>query len=196
MFTREHDQLESPKVWLSHDEADQLIQTPESSGRKIAFSLGVRCGLRSAEILDVTPDDIRDTDVVGAMLKVVEGKGDKTRQTPIPETLKAQIETADEYRDEPSDEPIISVSTTQSLRNWIGDVGETLADETGNDEWESLSMHDLRRTWATHLVNKDVDPLVVCQWGGWEDLETFLDHYKGVYSPDAQKRERDKVDWL
>jgi hypothetical protein len=34
---------------------------------------------------------------------------------------------------------------------------------------------DLRRTWATALAREDVDPLLVCDWGGWNDLETFFD---------------------
>lgn len=57
-------------------------------------------------------------------------------------------------------------------------------------------MHDLRRTWATNLRSADVDPLMACDWDGWNDLETFLDHYQGRFSPEAQKREREKVDWL
>jgi len=196
MFTKEHEKRDDDKVWLSAEETDTLIEAADSTEREIALALGARCGLRSAEVLDVTPADISETDVIGSMLKVVDGKGGKTRQTPIPTKLKAQIETVDEYRDEPSNEPVVSVSTTQSLRNWIQDTAETVAEETGNDEWLQLSFHDLRRTWATHLVSQDVDPLVVCDWGGWQDLETFLDHYKGQYSPDAQKREREKVDFL
>ena len=196
MFTREHDQRDDVKVWLSDDETEQLIEAADTTEREVAISLGVRCGLRSAEVLDVAPADITETDVVGSMLKVVDGKGGKTRQTPIPTTVKTQIETANEYRDAGDDEPIVSVSTTQSLRNWIQDTAETIATETDNDDWLQLSFHDLRRTWATHLVSKDVDPLVICDWGGWQDLETFLDHYKGQYSPDAQRRERDKVSWL
>lgn len=196
MFTREHNKREDPKVWLSQDETEQLIEAAEGTEKTIAISLGVRCGLRSAEVLEVAPSHISETDVVGAMLKVPNGKGNKMRQTPIPSTLKAQIETADEYRDEGSDEPIVSVSTTQSLRNWIDSTAKKLAEDTGNDEWEYLSFHDLRRTWATHLVSEDVDPLVVCDFGGWNDLETFLDHYKGTYSPEAIKREREKVSFL
>ena len=196
MFTREHDQRDDVKVWLSDDETEQLIEAADTTEREVAISLGVRCGLRSAEVLDVTPNDVTETDVVGYMLKIRNGKGDKPRQTPIPTTVKTQIETANEYRDAGDDEPIVSVSTTQSLRNWIQDTAETIATETDNDDWLQLSFHDLRRTWATHLVSKDVDPLVICDWGGWQDLETFLDHYKGQYSPDAQRRERDKVSWL
>jgi integrase len=196
MFTREHEERDDPKVWLSNDETEQLLDAAETTERQVALALGVRCGLRSAEVLDVSPADVSHTDVIGSMLKVRDGKGSKPRQTPIPETTKAQIQTANEYRDEGDDEPIVSVSTTQSLRNWIQDTAETVADDTGNDEWLQLSFHDLRRTWATHLVSQDVDPLVVCDWGGWQDLETFLDHYKGQYSPDAQRREREKVNWL
>ena len=46
------------------------------------------------------------------------------------------------------------------------------------------------------LASEDVDSLLVCDWGGWNDLETFLDHYRGTFSPEAQKRARDGVAWL
>lgn len=46
------------------------------------------------------------------------------------------------------------------------------------------------RTWATLLASADVDPMVAIEWGGWNDLQTFLDHYQGKYSPETRKRER------
>lgn len=183
------------KVWLSIDETEQLLDEPDEMERTIAFELAVRCGLRSGEILDVTPNDVIDTNA-GDMIKVPDGKGDEYRETPLPSTLKRQIETVDEMRDAGSGEPIVSVTTTQSLRNWIQDAREALAESTGDERWSHVSMHDLRRTWATQVAQNDVDPLIVCDWGGWTDLETFLDHYRGSYSPEAQRRERSKVDWL
>ena len=42
----------------------------------------------------------------------------------------------------------------------------------------------------------DADPLPVRDWGGWDDLEAFREHYRGTYSPEARQRERAKVDWL
>lgn len=191
----DHDDTDGKKVWLSIDETDELLNEPDSMERSIAFELAVRCGLRSAEVLEVAPDDVIETDA-GDMLKVPDGKGDKYRETPLPSTLKRQIQTVAEMREESSDEPIISVTTTQSLRNWIKSSRETLADETDDDRWNYLSMHDLRRSWATQVAENDVDPLVVCQWGGWNDLDTFLEHYRGTYSPEAQRRERNKVNWL
>jgi hypothetical protein len=34
------------------------------------------------------------------------------------------------------------------------------------------------------------------EWGGWEDWETFRDHYLAEFSPEALRRERGKVSWL
>jgi hypothetical protein len=36
----------------------------------------------------------------------------------------------------------------------------------------------------------------VCDWGGWEGIELFLEHYRGSYSPEVQRRELQKVEWL
>ena len=94
------------------------------------------------------------------------------------------------------DSPVLSVSSTRTLRRWVQDVGSDMADKTGDSGWLDLSTHDLRRTWGTNLSEHDVDPLLALEWGGWNDLETFLDHYKGAYSPEAQERNRQKVPWL
>jgi len=67
---------------------------------------------------------------------------------------------------------------------------------TNDPGWSYVGMHDLRRTWATSLRSADIDAVVVCDWGGWDDLDTFLNHYRGTYSPEAQRREREKVSWL
>ena len=190
-----HENHDGMQVWLSEDDVDQLLDAAKDTERRIAFALGCKCGLRSAEILDVSPDDLVDSDV-GHMLIIEDGKGGKYRETPISNQLVTQIETIDDYRDESSDSPILSVENTNSLRYWIKRTREQLAEETGDDRWNYVSMHDLRRTWATSLASKDVDPLIVCDWGGWNDLDTFLDHYRGTYSPDAQRREREKVDWF
>jgi len=55
-------------------------------------------------------------------------------------------------------------------------------------------MHDLRRTWATSLKGAEVDAMLVCDWGGWN--HPFLEHYRGKFSPEAQLKQRAKVDWL
>lgn len=201
MFTQDHDGKDGKKVWLGTEEVDQLLTQPENETKRIAYALGVRCGLRSEEITDVRPADIVDSDA-GKFLIVRDGKGSKYREAPIPPELANTIRTAAEYRPEDKDEPVVtsqssnSGATTRTLRRWIEADREALAAETGDERWEYLTMHDLRRTWATQLKGANVDSLLVCDWGGWEDLETFLDHYRGTYAPDVQAREREKVSWL
>ena len=196
MHRQPHEARDDRKVWLSASEVEQFLDVSDTT-RRIAFGLGLRSGLRSQEIVGVTPDDVADGPQ-GAMVRVREAiaKGDKYRETPVPPSLATTIRTVDDVREEPSDAPLVDVST-RTLRRWVAARGTELAEMTGDDGWRDVTAHDFRRTWATLLAGNDgVDALLVCQWGGWEDLETFLEHYHGSHSPEVQRRARESVDWL
>jgi integrase len=195
MNLRNHEDDDGKKVWLSPDEVDQLLDAADGTQQRVAFGLGAKCGLRSFEVLDVSPQDVVETEA-GDMLRVWHGKGDKFRETPMPSDLATTIRTVGDVRDAPADEPIVETDHTRTLRRWIESAREQLLDETGDEGWRFLSTHDLRRTWATALADREVDPLLVLEWGGWNDLDTFLEHYRGTYSPAAQRRAREKVEWL
>ena len=93
-----------------------------------------------------------------------------------------------------SETPLVDRSTRWVQRH-LNDVVGALA-EQGDEMWQYVTPHDLRRTWAT-LLSADIDdPLLIMDFGGWEDIETFLEHYRGSYSPAVQRRELSKVDWL
>jgi len=200
MNLREHEQRDGYKVWLSSDELELLIDTAPNASAAIAFGLGGRCGLRSQEVADVTPKDIKQTDA-GPIVRVV-GKRDKYREAWLPESLMTQITTAAAFRDEADHFPIVQATgdsikvSTRTLRRWIADAAAELVTQTDDDAWAQVSFHDLRRSWATNLAAAGVDPILVLDVGGWNDLETFLDHYRGSYSPEAHRRERKKVEWL
>lgn len=196
MNLEQHKERGDMKVWLSQDEIDLLLQQyTDDPEREIALSLGVRCGLRSHEVLDVAPSHVHDTEA-GMMLRIWHGKGDKMRETPMPENLATTIRAIDNFRNEDSDNAILSITSTRSLRRWVRNAAEACYEETGDEGWNHLSFHDLRATWATQLRGADADAMVVCDWGGWNDLETFLDHYRGTSTPESQRREREKVEWL
>jgi integrase len=146
------------------------------------------------ETLNVAPGHVVETDA-GHMLRVCAGKGDEYRETPVPPGIAARIQTIDDIREAPSDEQLLDCST-RTLRRWVSSIAEQLAESEEDEGWTYLSYHDLRRTWATNLGAQEVDPLIMLDWGGWNDLDTFLDHYRGIYSPEAQQREREKVEWL
>jgi len=195
MNLKQHKSRDDMKVWLSESEVEQLLEATADTKQRIALALGVRCGLRSHEVLDVAPEDVVDTDA-GTMLRVWHGKGDKFRETPVPRDLATTISTVDDFRSESSDVSLVDLTSTRSLRRWVKRPARQLEEETGDEGWSYLSFHDLRRTWATSLAGADVDPMLVLDWGGWNDLETFLEHYRGSYSPEVQRQQREKVDWL
>lgn len=200
MNLRDYDEKDGKKVWLSDGEVEVFLGAADHTEQRIAFALGARCGLRSHEIVAASPQDLVESigdgdDDAGAYLRVWHGKGDKYRETPVPPSLVTTIETIADVREEPADAPLVDV-TTRTVRRWVAGAGEQLKDETDDPGWSFLGPHDLRRTWGTALINAGVDPMLVMDWGGWEDIETFKDAYFGVFNPQAMARERAKVAWL
>ncbi|USZ72673.1 tyrosine-type recombinase/integrase [Natronosalvus halobius] len=133
------------KVWLSQIEVAQLLEVATDTQQQLAYSLGARCGLRSHEILDVSPEDVVDTDA-GTVLRVWHGKGNKFRETPVPRDLATTIRTVADVRDSSNEKPLLEISTTRSLRRWVSRTARELHQVTGDDGWLYLGVHDLRRT--------------------------------------------------
>jgi len=79
---------------------------------------------------------------------------------------------------------------------WWTRAGEQLTAQKEDDGWTYLTPHDLRRTWGTLLCEREVEPGLVMEYGGWEDWDTFREYYPGQYSVNAQQRVREKVPWL
>lgn len=190
MMTEEYQDGDGRRVWLDRHEVDDLLEALDEPRRKVAARLGCESGLRSHEIVEVRPEHIYRDPEAGTMLQVPEGKGDKYRETVCPDALAELIEALGHGTES---EPVVDV-TTRSLRNWIVDAREQLLED--DPRWRFVTTHDLRRTWAGMLANADVDETVALRWGGWNDLETFLNHYRGEATAAAQARERRKVDWL
>jgi integrase len=76
----------------------------------------------------------------------------------------------------------------------MSNARDELLDE--DQRWQFVTFHDLRRSWAGWLALDDVELGVALRWGGWENLETALNHYRSEATAVAQARERSKVKWL
>ena len=195
MKLENYDNQDGKKVWLRSDECRELIDAADGTTQRVSFDLGLRCGLRAKEIVSVTPQDVTDTPI-GHFLRVWEGKGDKYREVPLPTDLAATIDAVGDVRDEPPNQPVVDV-TTRTIENWVKKAADQLADENDDVGWTYLGPHDLRRTWGTLLTTEhEVEAGLVMEWGGWDNWETFREHYLGAYSLDAQKQQMEKVDWL
>ena len=191
MRLKDYDEREGKRVWLSEQEIGLLLDhLDDDREQRAAGLLLARCGLRRREVVDITPADLVSTDH-GQVVRVWHGKGDKYREVPAPDEL---VTLALGMGREP-DTPLVSVADS-TLYDWVQRARERAHAETGDDGWLFVGPHDLRRSWGVRLLEAGVLPSVVMEWGGWEDWQTFRDHYLAEFSPEALRRERGKVGWL
>jgi integrase len=109
--------------------------------------------------------------------KNTKGGSKKTRDAWIPDHVAENIQRFVSERDRDLTSPLISVATS-SVRRWVRETAEQLADRGEGDRWNLLSSHDLRRSWATyHIVERSVDVRTMMSIGGWSDyaaIEPYL----------------------
>jgi integrase len=205
MRLKDYAERDGKRVWLSERELQLLIPDhvdeagtdaahAKALERRAALVLMGRCGLRRREAAGVTPSDIVRTDT-GRVLRVWEGKGEKYREVPAPEALTDVAYSLGVEHGRGGEEDIIGV-TDSTLWDWVEREAQRCYAETGDEGWQFVGPHDLRRSWGVRLLESGVLPSVVMEWGGWEDWETFRNHYLAEFSPEALRRERGKVSWL
>ena len=172
------------KCWLSPAELDRLERVAGAAGweREIAIQLMGRCGLRADEVSYPRTTDLRWSQEGEIWLVEVRGKntkgGDPTiRDAWVPEAVADDIHKYTREREFSETDPWVDVSTA-SVRRWVKEAAAEIAAETGNERWEHVSSHDLRRSWATyHLVERQVDVRTMMAIGGWSDysaIEPYL----------------------
>jgi integrase len=177
MFAEPFEGKDGYRIWLDLEETDELLAAADSREERIAFALGVRSGLRVQEIVDVEAKDVVSTSA-GPRVRVWDSKGKAYRETPTTKDILAMAETVADLQG--PETPLVDHSTRWVQRH-LDDVTGDLAED--DEMWAHVTPHDLRRTWAT-LLSADIDdPLLIMDFGGWEDIETFLEHYRGSYSP-------------
>jgi len=193
----EHNADDTAKVWISQDEYQRLLSVADEYGDNwtIPIRLGAECGLRHAESAAVTPGDLSevvvdfsnndllraDVDVDGRTVvhwltvvgKDTTGGDGKRRDAFVPNDVYRDLELEKHRRDLDGDDEFVLVSP-RSVRRWIDDISELMADENGKPEREYLSSHDLRRYFATTCLQvAGMNPEVVKEVGGWNSYKAM-----------------------
>lgn len=170
------------RCWLSTDEQNKLLEhIKETPHRQLAVR-GMLHGLRTDELRWVRTGQLRELKA-GEEAYKLEVKDGKTgyREVPVSRDMVSQMRMLRNATSTRKNRPLIEKSK-RSIRRWISKAGDELADRLDNDDWLKVSPHDLRRTWATSTYyaldsHYAVDTLM--RWGGWNDRETFTNHYLG-----------------
>ncbi|MUV87833.1 tyrosine-type recombinase/integrase [Natronomonas sp. CBA1123] len=172
------------KCWLSPDELDRLERTAGRNGwtREVAVQLMGRCGLRASEVNYPGDEHLRWSDDGDVWLFEVKGKNTKggepkLRDAWMPEDVADDVHKYSRERGLGASEAWVDASTP-SVRRWVKEAAQTVAEETDDERWSEVSSHDLRRSWATyHLVERQVDVRTMMSIGGWSDysaIEPYL----------------------
>jgi integrase/recombinase XerD len=160
-------------VVLSREEAARLIAATRNLKHQTALSVAYGTGLRASEVVALKVGDI---DSQRMTLRIEQGKGRKDRYAMLPPLLlerlrtwwrvaRAQGKMLDGGWLFPGLNPIESLSTRQLNR-----AVHAAALAAGIDK--RVSMHTLRHSFATHLLEQKVDIRVIQVLLGHKKLET------------------------
>ena len=140
-----------PQV-LSQQEALKLIDTPRNLKHRIILKLAYATGLRRAELLALKLTHI---DSARNVLRVIKGKGNKSREVPAPDTLIRELrQYYKSFRPKSylfeGYKPGIQYSATS-----IEKIVKNAALKAGIKK--DISPHVLRHSFATHMLEKGVN---------------------------------------
>ncbi len=163
-FVREPRKL---PVVLSPEEVARLLDAAPGLKYKAALSVAYGAGLRASEVVSLKIADIDSTRMV---IRVEQGKGRKDRYVmlspPLLDLLRAWWREAQPRGWLfPGQEPVNALTTRQLNR-----ACHAAADAAGIDK--RVSLHTLRHSFATHLLEQKVDVRVIQVLLGHKKLET------------------------
>jgi len=170
------------KVWLTDAEIEDLRRATNSQRDDLIIQLGAFVGLRAFEIPQVRPVDVKQTESGQYRLRVQAGKdtsgnGGKPRDAFLPADVERDLQRfQNEHNIAPKDSFIDL--TQPGVRAVVRRTAARAAEATGDNDFEKVSTHDLRRRFAQRLlVDEQMNPRVVMAVGGWDSfaaIEPYL----------------------
>jgi len=170
------------KVWLTDEEIEDLRRAANSTRDDVIIQLGAFVGLRAFEIPQVRPRDVKETESGQYRLRVRAGKdtggnGGKPRDAYLPSDVEGALQRYQNEHNIAPNDPYIELSQP-GVRAVVRRTAARAADTTGDEDFEKVSTHDLRRRFAQRLlVDEQMNPRVVMAVGGWDSfaaIEPYL----------------------
>jgi integrase len=168
--------------YLSEEEMKRLLDCCRKYLRPIVV-MALNTGMRKSEILALKWSDV---DMINRMIKITNSKNNETRYVPINDTLFATLIK-------------MPNCSTGEMKVFAWDNGKPIK-YINNGFYNAMKraniinfrFHDLRHTFASHLVMKGVDIRIIQQLLGHKTLAMTM-RYSHV-SNDAMKAAVDKLD--
>ena len=172
--------------WLTEEEASKLINACKMPHVKMFILLAIKTGARKSAILQLTWD--RVSFERGIIFYALPGKdhGNKRRAiVPISDSLKKDLLAIREF----------------ALTDWviefngkpIKSIQESFRSALEGSGIDHCTIHDLRRTCATWLVQKGIPTREIARMLG--DTEDMIEKVYGHHSPEYLRNAANALDW-
>ena len=161
-------EIQLPKV-LSKEEMVRLLKAIENIKHKTMIMLGYACGLRVSEIINI---EKRDIDRDRNLLIIRRGKGKKDRVVSLSPVMLVMLhEYTSAYKTEKYLFEGQQPGSMYSIRSL-----ETIIQKAKQKAGilKQGSMHMLRHSFATHLIEKGTDVIFIQKLLGHNDIKTTL----------------------
>jgi integrase/recombinase XerD len=175
---------------LRTDELRGLLQAPIPERDRLILVLGIVLGLRRSEIVGLSCGDLNP---IASTLRV-KGKNSKVRYVPIPDEIVSEL--SDWRGSRPGHFPLFASAYGGRLADrTIWQIVDRARRMAGVDH---CTVHDLRRTAITHMLEAGHDPLLVARAVGHSNPSTTMvydrrgeDKTRGVFGQLRRKIERE-----
>ena len=156
-------------VILSREEVHQILALIRLPRYRVCLTTIYSCGLRLQEGTNL---QVADIDSARMMIHVRHGKGAKDRYVPLPKrTLellrdywKAHHNPVLLFPAEGRDHIDLAKATEPMSKSSVQDAFHAALKESGNNK--RASVHTLRHSWATHLLEAGVNLRLIQEWLG------------------------------
>lgn len=156
-------------VILSREEVRQILARIRLPRYQVCLSTIYSCGLRLQEGTNLR---VADIDSARMMLHVRHGKGAKDRYVPLPQrTLQMLRDYWQTHRHQVLLFPAegrnhlqLSLATQPMSKSSVQDAFHAALRESGNNK--RATVHTLRHSWATHLLEAGVNLRLIQEWLG------------------------------
>lgn len=174
---------EEMKVWTK-EQFEQFSEAINKSAMKLAFDILFFTGLRSGELLALTPADILPTKRIRVNKNYTKVDGEELFLTPKTTKGKRTLAIPDFLYDEIQEyiKSIYGIQKTDRIfyftRSALDKEIKRAADAAG---LEAIRVHDLRHSHASMLIDMGFDIMEISRRLGHESIKTTIDTYGHLY---------------
>lgn len=152
---------------LTKEEVKKLLNSAENKKSKLMLSLIYACGFRVSELVNLKVNDLSPDEGIGY---VKQGKGKKDRVFNLPLNLNKLLLKQIEKQKKENQEFLFSGPKGKLSQRNIQKIIKKVAEKAGIKK--EVHPHTLRHSFATHLLENNVDIRKIQELLGHADLST------------------------